>query len=349
MTENEKAVAEVAENEVIIQPAFEMDLSNKTWLEFIVSASPDISNYIAWVYTMKLNAINQQIDLLATLEEQKAAVEIEYKKHHKDLTSEAYTQISPMFDMRLAHLFKMDEAFTVYQNAGLRVTQTDLNKMNIKWYHFAKKRRIKQFLMHMFNSKSIESLDNKAIESYLANMKTYLPPEFAYILNDLEFADARFREFCITYHYKRLYTRDLLKFLKDEDNEPHKCQFEVRCEVLDKEIIDHKQTIETLKARIIDLESKSEPKSTDAEVFWNKPKIDLIRLLITALDSKFFKDATGMQPTQEKVMSYFGKVLGIDLTNHQTDLSNGLLGTAESNHKIFDTLRKAMQKRLDRR
>jgi hypothetical protein len=48
-------------------------------------------------------------------------------------------------------------------------------------------------------------------------------------------------------------------------------------------------------------------------------------------------------------MSYFGKVLGVDLTGYADDLSNGLRSTAESNLKIFETLKKAMLKRLEKR
>jgi hypothetical protein len=244
---------------------------------------------------------------LLTQEQKKRLIEWEYKHSFEDLTSLKYKYVAPILDTRL-----------------------HMPAPTVLWY-----KRVFELFFSPKISKEIDYFLEKFPDAH--NLKSY---------SDL--SKRKSVEFWLTYHYKRLYVKYLLKCL-NEFEEPE-TQSEPLPDLqrleLDKEIIGYKQEIETLKARILDLESKSEPISTEIDVFWNKPKVDLIRLLITALDSKFFKDATGMQPTQEKVMSYFGKVLGIDLTNHQTDLSNGLLGTAESNHKIFDLLRKAMQKRL---
>lgn len=279
----------------------------KRFLDEIISKNKAMDKHISFAYNLKREALQQHIELLTTQEEQKAVIEREYKKYYDDLMSNQYKYVAPLLE---TWLYKIN--------------------INVKWYS-----RIVDYIFEPKISKEIDYFLEKFPDSH--NLSNY---------SDL--SKKKSVEFWLTYHYKRLYVKYLLKCL-NEFEEP-----EIQSESLpdsqrlelDKEVIEYKQEIETLNARIIDLESKSEPKSTEIDVFWNKPKVDLIRLLITALDSKFFKDATGMQPTQEKVMSYFGKVLGIDLTNHQTDLSNGLIGTAESNLKIFDLLRKAMQKRL---
>ncbi|MBC9912767.1 hypothetical protein [Chitinophaga varians] len=68
-------------------------------------------------------------------------------------------------------------------------------------------------------------------------------------------------------------------------------------------------------------------------------KIDFIRTINALYELRFFEDVNGQIPTKEKVMKCLGKILGVDLTGYDSDLSQALNnGTTEKNVTIFQKM-----------
>nr|WP_295877375.1 hypothetical protein [uncultured Chitinophaga sp.] len=70
-------------------------------------------------------------------------------------------------------------------------------------------------------------------------------------------------------------------------------------------------------------------------------KIDFIRIINAMYELRFFRDSEEKIPTKESVMRNFGKVLGIDLSGYDSDLSQAFnSGAVETNISIFDEMKK---------
>lgn len=68
-------------------------------------------------------------------------------------------------------------------------------------------------------------------------------------------------------------------------------------------------------------------------------KVDFIRVINALYELRFFENGTGQIPTKEKVMACFGKVLGVDLTGYNADLSQAFTtGNIENNVAVFATM-----------
>ena len=74
-------------------------------------------------------------------------------------------------------------------------------------------------------------------------------------------------------------------------------------------------------------------------------KVDLVRVLVALNDCRMFETEDGLAPNQESLMQEFGKFLNIDLSNHNTILSNSLDQKLETNLKIFEDMKKKLQNR----
>lgn len=65
-------------------------------------------------------------------------------------------------------------------------------------------------------------------------------------------------------------------------------------------------------------------------------KIDFIRVINALYELRFFEDEAGQIPTKEKVMACLGKMLGVDLTGYNADLSQAFTtGNIENNVAVF--------------
>jgi len=68
-------------------------------------------------------------------------------------------------------------------------------------------------------------------------------------------------------------------------------------------------------------------------------KVDFIRVINALYELRFFEDETGQIPTKEKVMACLGKLLGVDLTGYNADLSQTFTsGNIEKNVAIFNEM-----------
>lgn len=331
-----------------------LDLSNCTFLEIIVYQNPNIAKFIECHYDMQRNSLFKQLELLITWSDKKKMVENEHKKLLNELNKDVYSPFLPLFDTTYTQSRTFKDAYAICCKLGLFIFDANFDKIKTKWYHFFRRKRLKEICQRLLSDPNVE-FDMETCFFIISTVKYYLPIELQRLFENADTIELRFMEFCAHFYFKRQYAIALVTYLQNDgilcDNN-EKCEFEIRCELLDNDIIGFKQEIANLKAKVTELELMSKPQDvqpTETDLFWNKPKVDLIRLLIAAFDSKVFKDATGMQPTQDKVMSYFSKFLGVDLTHYEQDLSNGLKGTADSNLKIFDSLRKSMQNRLFKR
>lgn len=72
-------------------------------------------------------------------------------------------------------------------------------------------------------------------------------------------------------------------------------------------------------------------------------KIDLIRVLISLYDNKYFELENKEIPSQELLMKEFGKFLHIDLSNYDSDFSHSLESSIETNVAIFEKMKAKIQ------
>jgi hypothetical protein len=82
---------------------------------------------------------------------------------------------------------------------------------------------------------------------------------------------------------------------------------------------------------------------------WSKAKgkkIELIRLLVSLNDSKYFETTEGLTPSQEQLMNYFGEMLSVNLQHYEQDLSNGFESKLQTNTALFDKLKSSITKRF---
>lgn len=76
-------------------------------------------------------------------------------------------------------------------------------------------------------------------------------------------------------------------------------------------------------------------------------KIDMIRVLISLYENKYFVIENGEVPSKELLMGEFGKFLNIDLSGYDSDLSHGLEQSMEANLTIFEKMKdKIKQKKI---
>jgi len=78
-------------------------------------------------------------------------------------------------------------------------------------------------------------------------------------------------------------------------------------------------------------------------------KIDLIRVIVAMYDNGFFEDETKQKVDLINVMKTLGDVLGVDLSDYDNSLSTGFLSKIETNLKVFNDLKQAIQKRYNKR
>jgi hypothetical protein len=78
-------------------------------------------------------------------------------------------------------------------------------------------------------------------------------------------------------------------------------------------------------------------------------KVDLIRIFVAMYDNGFFESETKQKVDLINVMKSLGDVLGMDLSDYQNNLSDAFNSKIETNLKVFDTLKQAIQKRYNKR
>jgi hypothetical protein len=78
-------------------------------------------------------------------------------------------------------------------------------------------------------------------------------------------------------------------------------------------------------------------------------KVDLIRIIVAMYDNGFFESETKQKVDLINVMKSLGDVLGMDLSDYQNNLSDAFNSKIETNLKVFDTLKQAIQKRYNKR
>lgn len=77
-------------------------------------------------------------------------------------------------------------------------------------------------------------------------------------------------------------------------------------------------------------------------------KIDFIRILNSLYELKFFELKNGQIPNKKEFMVEVGKFFGVELSEYHADLSQALKnGSTESNIKIFEEMKKVIQKKVN--
>jgi|GEM_PF-2614456 len=96
------------------------------------------------------------------------------------------------------------------------------------------------------------------------------------------------------------------------------------------------------------LELKKANVLENSKICWRKEKsdkINLIRILISLIDLKMFRDENDLIITQKTLMTKFGVFFDIDLTKYDIDLTNGLNSSIESNLSIFEEMKERIKVR----
>ncbi|MEN9612390.1 MAG: hypothetical protein RLZZ628_3204 [Bacteroidota bacterium] len=214
-----------------------------TLLQKIVKSNKEIHEYITFAYNLKKKSLSQHIELLITKEQQKCFIYNEYKLYLDDLNTSSYKYVAPLLDTYLHPL----SPYSV-------------------WYE-----RLHYFVFAPKISKQIDYF-------------LYKFPDSQHLRKYSDLSERKSVEFWLTFDAKRKYVKDLLELLtRYEQPEPQSELLpEPQTVEWEKEIMDYKQQIETLKARVVDLESENKTEGAAIDIFWNKPKIDLIRLWIVS-------------------------------------------------------------------
>ena len=107
--------------------------------------------------------------------------------------------------------------------------------------------------------------------------------------------------------------------------------------------------IERIENENNDVNNKNTISTSNNSIRWNRAKgkkIELIRLLVSLNDNKYFETSEGLITSQEQLMNYFGEKLSINLNHYEQDLSNGFESKLQTNISIFDKLKLAIEKRF---
>jgi hypothetical protein len=143
------------------------------------------------------------------------------------------------------------------------------------------------------------------------------------------------------------------------------CDISACCEqyILDENINtieknDHRNFIEKCRIEQRRLESNHKTISSHIEPVANGPikfqlpqtngfKIDFIRVINAMYELRFFRDDKDLLPLKVVVMKAFGKLVGIDLSKYDRDLSQAFSSTnPESNIAIFQRMADATQQQV---